>query len=107
MKMILIYTTFSSEEKAKTVCKKLIEERLIACANIYQNCLSQYIWNNKIVEEKEIPVIMKTNHKNLKNVKSRLLELHDYQISAIVLINAESLNPAYSKWLRICLTKKK
>lgn len=57
--MIIVYTTFPNKQKAIEVCKKLLEERLIACFNSFE-ISSGYWWQNKIVDDTEYSVILKT-----------------------------------------------
>ena len=58
--MLLVYTTFANEEDAARVVRALIEERLIACANLIPAARSLYRWQGAIKDEREVMALMKT-----------------------------------------------
>ncbi|NBO19039.1 MAG: divalent-cation tolerance protein CutA, partial [Proteobacteria bacterium] len=39
-----VYSTFPNKEEALSVCGKLLEERLIACANLLPEMTAVYRW---------------------------------------------------------------
>ena len=47
-------------DKAEELARKLIEERLVACANISAPVTSLYWWEGEIQRDQEAVVIMKT-----------------------------------------------
>ncbi|HIJ98740.1 TPA: divalent-cation tolerance protein CutA [archaeon] len=97
MAAILIYTTTPTEEKAKIIAKHLLEKRFIACANIFP-IQSIYRWENKITEDKEFVLLLKTLEKNYRKVKEEIEKIHPYKIPCIAKINI-SPNKKYSNWL--------
>ncbi|AEH51329.1 divalent-cation tolerance protein CutA [Pseudothermotoga thermarum] len=96
--MILIYSTFPSEEKALEVCKKLLEEKLIACYNAFP-IKSGYWWNGEITYDAETAVILKTSKVKKELVFKRLKELHPYTTPAIFSIEVEEVDQKYLSWL--------
>lgn len=100
--MIIIYTTFPNEEKALEVCKKLLEERLIACFNIFQ-INSGYWWNGKITEDNEYAAILKTSKFKEQDLFTRLKELHPYTVPAIFSIEVKNVDKDYQQWLEMNL----
>ncbi|AAL81155.1 divalent-cation tolerance protein CutA [Pyrococcus furiosus DSM 3638] len=96
--MIIIYTTFPTWESAEKVTKALLEERLVACANLREH-KAFYWWQGKIEEDNEIGVILKTREDLWEEVKKRIKELHPYTVPAIIKINVEDVNEEYLKWL--------
>ncbi len=97
--MFLVYITCSSYEEAEKIAKKILEERLAACANIYKEIKSIYWWKGKLEEAKESILILKTDEKNLEKLKNRVKELHSYTIPAILPIRVEKPNREYLNWL--------
>lgn len=96
--MTLVYITCKDEKEAKTISLHLLKKRLIACANIFP-IKSMYWWNKKIVNDKEIVVIAKTNNKNLKKIEYEVKKLHSYEIPCILKINANA-NKEYDEWAK-------
>ncbi len=95
----LIYTLFGSEEAARAACTMLIEERLIACTNRLAPATSQYRWQNEVREEREWPVILKTDDARASAAALRLAELHDYDVPPILLLPVETVFPPFEQWV--------
>jgi len=96
---IFIYITNPNKEEAKKIAKHLIEKKLIACANIYDNITSIYFWEGKIADENECVLIAKTLDKNFEKVKTEVEKIHTYKIPCIVKIPVSS-NQKYFEWIK-------
>ena len=55
-----VYTTHKNKEDATKMANILLEEGLIACANIFDNATSIYKWEGEIVNDTETIMILKT-----------------------------------------------
>ena len=95
----LIYTLFGSEEAARTACGRMLEERLIACANRLAPATSQFRWQGEVREEREWPVILKTDDTRAAAAANRLAELHDYDVPPIILLPVDTVIPAFEQWV--------
>ncbi len=95
--MILIYITHENQEEAEKVCDKLLKEKLIKCVN-YIPIKSAYWWKEKIENSNEIVSILKTKENNWEKIKSRVKELHPYEVPCIIKINIEA-NKEYDEWI--------
>jgi len=56
----MVLTTCASQEEAEKIVKKVLQARLIACANIVPGVQSFFWWKQKVTEAGEVMVIMKT-----------------------------------------------
>ncbi len=95
--MILIYITCKDKKQAKSISKKLLEDRLVACTNTFP-IESMYWWENKIQEDTEVVIIAKTKEENYEKVKQEVKKLHSYDIPCILKLNAEA-NKEYNNWI--------
>ncbi len=95
----IIYTLFGSEEAARAACGKLLEEGLIACANRLAPATSQFRWQGELREEREWPVILKTDDARAPGAANRLAELHDYDVPPILLLPVDTVFPAFEQWV--------
>ncbi len=95
----LIYSTFGSEEEARSAARTLLQEQLIACANHFAPILSQYEFRGAFHEEQEFPALLKTTTELVKPATERLLALHSFETPAILHWTASAANPDYKKWL--------
>lgn len=97
--MLLVYLPCENPDQAKAIARQLLEENLIACANIYPQIQSIYKWQGKIEEAIESVAILKTLPEKYEALKMRVQELHSYDCPCIVGIPVEHLNEECKSWL--------
>jgi periplasmic divalent cation tolerance protein len=103
MMYIIVLMTASNKKEASEIVHTLLEEHLIACANIIDPVSSFFWWQNKIEEEREALAIMKSNEELFKKLSRRIAELHSYDIPEILAIPITYGSPSYLDWLKINL----
>ena len=77
--IMMACTTFSSKEKAHNCCKRLVESKLVVCAQICGPIDSIYSWDGKISEELEWRVVMKTSVSKIYKLKEEVMRTHEYE----------------------------
>ena len=97
--MLLVFSTFASEEDAARVVRALLEERLIACGNLLPGARSLYRWQDGVADEREVVAIMKTRKQDWAALVSRLHELHPYEVPECVAVRIAAGAPKYLAWL--------
>jgi periplasmic divalent cation tolerance protein len=96
---ITIYVTAPTLTEAESVSKALLEDRLIACANLVEKIHSHYRWKGKLYSEREVLIIMKSQKKHLQSIINRVKELHSYEVPEIIALPIIGGSPEYLKWL--------
>ena len=105
--MIYIFWTCKDESEAILVAEKLLEKKLIACANIFPEITSIYRWDGKLCTSKETKVIFKTLATYFDLVSAEIKDLCSYKVPEISQISIEKLNPSYLQWLTAeCISTK-
>ncbi|MFX4230565.1 divalent-cation tolerance protein CutA [Aliarcobacter butzleri] len=99
MKTIIIQTTCSSEEEAENIAKILIEEKFAACVQLSQ-IKSFYSWNNQFCSDKETLLNIKTRKKHFKKIKSKIKELHSYDVPEIIQLDISKSSKKYLKFIK-------
>ncbi len=99
MNTILIYLTTRDKKEAESISKTLIDEKLIACANIIDNMTSVYRWKEKLNQESECIVFLKTKKELFDSVRLRICELHSYDTPCILKINISDGHAPYLSWI--------
>ena len=99
----IVIMTASSKEEATKIVHALLEERLIACANIIDSVSSFFWWKGKIEEEKEVLVFLKSNENLFKRLSKRILELNSYDVPEILALPIAEGSQSYLDWLKTCL----
>ena len=95
----LIYSPLPDAKTARAIAGTLLEEGLIACANVMSPMESVYIWKGKVESATECPVLFKTTADRLDDAVHRLGELHPYETPAILADICETAHPATLEWL--------
>jgi len=93
------YTTCPDESTAQRISRTLLEEKLVACTNLFPVVHSQYWWQGKIESSKECVLILKTEAQKRALLQKRFIELHPYEVPCFLEIPIGSGNPAYLDWL--------
>ncbi len=99
MDRTLIYITASSRDEALMLARRLVEERLVACANVLDGATSLYWWEGKVQEEREAVLIAKTRAPLVEAVVARVKELHSYSCPCVVAVPIADGNPAFLAWV--------
>jgi periplasmic divalent cation tolerance protein len=95
----LIYITTSGEEESEKIAKTLLEEKLVACANIIPSMISLYWWEGKIEQDSESILILKTFSEKFKIVLGRVKQIHSYDIPCVIEIKINRGSSDYLNWL--------
>jgi periplasmic divalent cation tolerance protein len=106
MAYIIVFMTASTKEEAVKIVRALLEEQLIACANIMDSVSSFFWWQEKI-EEKEALVIMKSHESLFKKLSQRVTEIHSYEIPELLALPIIEGSPSYLDWMKTCLEQVK
>ncbi|HEV7404528.1 MAG TPA: divalent-cation tolerance protein CutA [Chthoniobacteraceae bacterium] len=95
----VVLSTFPSIEEARTVCRRLVEERLAACANLLPAVESIYRWQGVVETATETMAILKTTAEGFAKLEARLRELHSYEVPEIVALPVHGGSEAYLRWV--------
>ena len=95
----LVWVPFDTTNNAMAVAETLLEEGLIACANIVPQMQSVFRYEGKVQSSAEVGVLFKTRADVLDAVTARLAELHPYDTPAICGWAADSAPPETLDWL--------
>ncbi|MFA5902636.1 MAG: divalent-cation tolerance protein CutA [Desulfobacula sp.] len=98
MTYCIILTTCSSDEEAKSLALKIVEEKLAACVQL-SAITSYYHWKEKTYQEPEIRLLIKTRTALYKKVEAFIRRHHSYEVPEIVRIPITRGSDAYLGWL--------
>ncbi len=99
MSQSLIYVTAASKDEAAVIGRKLVEERLCACANVVDGATSFYWWDGAVREDAEAVLIAKTREDLVVAVTERIKELHGYECPCVVALPITAGNPDFLQWI--------
>ena len=96
---LVVITTTSTKKEATTIVRALLEERLIACANIIGPISSMFWWKDKIDEATEFLVLMKSSRKLFDKLSERVKKIHSYEVPEVIALPILKGLPSYLSWL--------
>ena len=99
MSAALIWCPFPDEEEAATVANRLLDERLVACANLVPMMRSIYEWDGERGDARECGALFKTDAGLLERAIARIEALHSYDAPAIAGWHADRCGEATAEWL--------
>jgi len=95
----MVYITCANLEEAKNIGKKIVEERLAACANIIDNIYSFYWWEGKLQDDKETIIIAKTKNSLVHDLIEKVKSMHSYECPCIVTLPILEGNIDFLEWV--------
>ncbi len=91
--------TAPTKAEAKDIVLALLEEELIACANLISGVESYFPWEDGINKATEVVVVFKTRVKNEDKIIRLIRSLHSYECPCIVFTSLEHGNRDFMGWV--------
>ena len=98
-RLLLVFTTASSEEQAVSLARTIVTEQLAACVNIIGPMRSIYRWRDAIEDDREYLLLIKTRAAHYAKLEKRIGALHTYEIPEVISANIDRGSAPYVKWL--------
>jgi len=99
MNALFVYVTAKDAEEAKSIAMVVVGERLAACANVLGGIESIYWWQDKVCENSEVALILKTSAERKSALIERIKELHSYDCPCVVCLPIDSGNRDFLHWI--------
>lgn len=96
---ILVMITTGSEEEGASIAKALLEERLIACANLIGGVRSLYRWKGQICDDREILLLCKTERRLFPRLSEKVKSIHSYEVPEIIALPLVEGWQPYLEWV--------
>ncbi|HOW35591.1 MAG TPA: divalent-cation tolerance protein CutA [Candidatus Omnitrophota bacterium] len=104
---IIVFVTAKDFKEAEKISQALVEQKLIACANIIQGVRSFFWWEGKVDAADEVLLILKTKRSLFKKVEKAVKSLHSYSVPEIIAIPIVAGSKEYLKWVNDSVASKK
>jgi periplasmic divalent cation tolerance protein len=96
---LLCLSTGPDADTAERIARVLVEERLAACVNRVPGIRSTYRWQGEVHEDTEVLLLIKTTHERFDTLRTRLIELHPYEVPELIALDIATGLPVYLDWL--------
>lgn len=100
MNPVLIYSTTDSLKEARTIGNELVKNKIAACVNIIPNVESIYNWQDKLNQDSEFLLIIKTDAKFKNDIQNMFEKIHSYDLPELIMINIQDSSAHYLRWMQ-------
>jgi periplasmic divalent cation tolerance protein len=100
---VIVMVTTPSKQEAEKIAQHLLEERLIACANIIGPVSSLFHWSGKIEKAEEYLTLMKSRNDLFEKLSEAVKALHSYEVPEILAFPIVEGSKGYLDWVGSCL----
>ena len=95
----IVLTTTGSPQEAEKIARALVERRLAACVNVIPQIQSVYRWKEKIEQETEWLLIIKTRLNAFESICDAIKELHSYELPECIMLEVTHGIKPYLDWI--------
>ena len=95
---VVVMTTAGSAEAAQKIAEALVSGRKAACVQMLP-VASCYVWNEKIMNEPEVLMVIKTRRSLYEEVEQLIRAMHSYETPEIVCLPILKGAAAYLDWI--------
>jgi periplasmic divalent cation tolerance protein len=97
---MVVLTTCSNDEDAAALARWLVEQRLAACVNAIGKVASTYRWQDRVEQDQETLLIIKTTAARLTALEKALRDHSKYELPEFIALPVHSGGAAYLDWVR-------
>lgn len=101
---IIVLVTTANKQEAEKIAQRLLEAKLIACANIIDSVASHFHWSGRNEKTQECLMLMKSRRDLFEKLAETVKTLHSYEVPEILALPIVDGSKAYLDWLDSCLT---
>lgn len=93
------FVTTPDENAAKKIARGLVDQKLAACVNILPNIQSVYMWEDKVNEDNEILLIIKTRTSRVDELIKYVKDNHPYSVPEVITLPIDKGHIPYMNWI--------
>lgn len=98
MKYCMVLVTCANETDARSLAAAMIEKRLAACVQL-SPITSYYVWKDKVHQEPEIRLVIKTKTMLYDELEQFIAKHHGYEVPQIIQVPIETGLAEYLDWI--------
>lgn len=97
---LVVYVTVPSHEVGEGIARALLQQHLIACANLIAPVQSLYTWKGDLNVDEEVLMVLKTRAELFQDrLVPSIQALHPYEVPEIIAVPVLMGAPAYLEWI--------
>ena len=100
---LLVLVTTANKQEAEKIANSLLNDKLIACANIFGPVTSLFQWSGNVDRTEEYLTFMKSKKDLLERLTEAVKTIHSYEVPEILAFEVTDGSRTYLDWLQSCL----
>jgi periplasmic divalent cation tolerance protein len=96
---IQVFVSCESKEQAKLMVDSLLNDQIIACAQILPGVESFYHWHGQTVQSSECMLLLKSHKNHFKTIEAKIKKLHSYEVPEIIAVPLVNGSTEYLNWI--------
>ncbi len=101
---IVILVTTPTLEKGEEIARALVTQGVAACASIVPRIKSIYTWEERVCEDEEVLLLVKSRAALFPAICDLVKSLHSYDVPEIIALPVRDGLPDYLDWLKNATT---
>ncbi len=97
--VLVVLITVASREEAERIARRLIDDRLAACVNIVPQVRSLFVWEQKLSQEDEVLLVVKSRRACFQQLADTVKQLHSYSVPEIIALPVVMGSSDYLRWV--------
>jgi periplasmic divalent cation tolerance protein len=85
-------------DAAEAIARALVESSHAACVNLIPGVRSFYRWQDKLCDDGETTLLIKTSEARLPALQALLIALHPYEVPEIIALQPTHVLDSYARW---------
>jgi periplasmic divalent cation tolerance protein len=99
-KFVVVFVTAPTKEVGERIARVLLEQRLIACANLITHVQSFFTWEGETKADEEVLMILKTRATLFQAELIPIIRaLHPYEVPEIIAMPIVMGADSYMNWI--------
>jgi len=99
-KFVVVLVTVPSKDIGERIANELLEQGLIACANLIESVKSFYTWQEEMHKDEEVLMVLKTRADLFQDkLVPAIQTLHPYEVPEIIALPIEMGAQNYLNWM--------
>jgi periplasmic divalent cation tolerance protein len=94
----VVLVTAGSKTEAEAIAHSLIQARLAACVSLMP-IQSVYTWQDKVHQEEEWQLMIKTDLNQFADLEAKIREIHSYEVPEIIALPILAGSQPYLDWI--------
>lgn len=96
----MVYVTYPTLEGAQRTAKRVLEQHMAACVNVFMAMQTMYWWEGKLEVSNEAVALYKTTESRLDALEAEIRASHPYKCPCIINWPLSGGNADYIEWVR-------